>query len=97
MTFFLVLPSICILSRDPSLSRKPPETQRKRIRFLERTMVEKNGESTPSFCFRIPSVQLPRFETKRVHKTTITYLRSCIIQNWLLAILLVRGEPYGAE
>ena len=29
------------------LSRKPPETQGKRIRCLERTMVEKNGESTP--------------------------------------------------
>ena len=28
------------------LSRKPPETQGKRIRFLERTMVEKNGEDT---------------------------------------------------
>ena len=26
------------------LSRKPPETQGKRIRSLERTMVEKNGE-----------------------------------------------------
>ena len=29
------------------LSRKPSETQGKRIRFLERMMVEKNGESTP--------------------------------------------------
>ena len=35
------------LSRDPILSRKPPETQGKRIRCSERTMVEKNGESTP--------------------------------------------------
>ena len=35
--------SISILSRDPDLSRKPPETQGKRIRFLERTMVETNG------------------------------------------------------
>ena len=29
------------------LSRKPPETQGKRILLLKRTMVEKNGESTP--------------------------------------------------
>ena len=28
------------------LSRKTPETQGKRIRFLERRMLEKNGEST---------------------------------------------------
>ena len=36
-----------ILSKDPS--RKPPDTQGKRIRFLERIMVEKNGQgdSTP--------------------------------------------------
>ena len=33
-----------ILNPDkPSLSRKPPESQVKRIRFLKRTMVEKNG------------------------------------------------------
>ena len=58
------VPSISILSRDPDLSTKPPETQadffqggvlstkppwkpRENGRFLERTMVEKNGESTP--------------------------------------------------
>ena len=29
--------------RDPSLSKKPPETQGKRIRFLKRRIVEKNG------------------------------------------------------
>ena len=40
-----MLPSMSILSRDPDLSRKPPETQRNG-RFLKRTMVEKNGEST---------------------------------------------------
>ena len=41
--------------RDPSLSRKPPETQGKRIRFWERTMVERNGESTPREAVRIPN------------------------------------------
>ena len=35
-----------ILSRDPNLSTKPPQTQGKRIRLLERTMVDKNGESS---------------------------------------------------
>ena len=30
--------------RDPDLSRKPPETHGKRIRFLERPMVGKNGQ-----------------------------------------------------
>ena len=30
--------------RDPSLSTKPPETQGKRIRCLQRTMVERNGQ-----------------------------------------------------
>ena len=34
-----------ILSRDPNPSRKPPQTQANG-RFLKRTMVEKNGEST---------------------------------------------------
>ena len=33
-----------IVSRDPNLSRKPPETQEKRIRFLKRRMVEQNGK-----------------------------------------------------
>ena len=37
--------SISILSRDPNPSGKPPETQKKG-RFLKRTMVEKNREST---------------------------------------------------
>ena len=32
---------------DLNLSRKPPETEGKRIRLLERTMVETNGETTP--------------------------------------------------
>ena len=34
------VPSISILSRHPDLSRKPPETPVKRIRLLERTMVD---------------------------------------------------------
>ena len=36
--------SISILSRDPNLSRKPPETHGKRIRFSDRRMAEKNGQ-----------------------------------------------------
>ena len=40
----LGVPSNSTLSRDPDLSRKPPETQEKRLRFLERTMVKKNGK-----------------------------------------------------
>ena len=35
--------SMSILSRDPDLSRKPSEAHGKRIRFLERRLVEKNG------------------------------------------------------
>ena len=43
--FFLGVPSISILSRDPSFEnlRKPRENGQ----FLERPMVEQNGESTP--------------------------------------------------
>ena len=33
-----------ILSRDPNLFRKPSDAQTKRIRFLTRRMVEKNGK-----------------------------------------------------
>ena len=44
-----------ILSRDPNLSRKPPETQGSGARFLKGTMVEKNGESTLEWC--LPPVQ----------------------------------------
>ena len=43
-TMVLVLPSMSILSGDPS-SRKPPETHGNG-RFSRRTMVGKNGEST---------------------------------------------------
>ena len=35
--------SISILSRDPNLFRKASKTQGKQIRFLERTIVGKNG------------------------------------------------------
>ena len=44
--YILGVPSMSILSRDPDLSRKPPELRENRL-LLERTMVEKNGESTP--------------------------------------------------
>ena len=46
----LGVPSISILNR-PNLSRKPPESQGKRIRLLERAMVEKKllSERSPSF------------------------------------------------
>ena len=37
---------VSILSRDPNLST-PSEPQKKQIRWLKGTMVEKNGESTP--------------------------------------------------
>ena len=43
----LGVPSISILSRDPNRFRKPSQTRAKQIRFLKRTMVEKNGESPP--------------------------------------------------
>ena len=36
-----------ILSRDRNLSRKPPKTMGKWQSVFERTMAEKNGESTP--------------------------------------------------
>ena len=39
----LGVPSISIIARDPDLFRKPSKTQGKRIRFLKRTMIEKNG------------------------------------------------------
>ena len=53
------VPSISNISRESNLSRKPPEIQGKRIRFLERTMVEKNGESTPrQIRFSITSKRL---------------------------------------
>ena len=37
-----------ILSRDPDLSRKPPEIRGNRIWFSERTMVEKTGKGISS-------------------------------------------------
>ena len=43
----LGVPSISVLSRDPHLSSKPPETQEKELSFLKITMVEKNSESAP--------------------------------------------------
>ena len=64
-----------ILSRDPNLSRKPPETQGKRIRSLERTMVEKHGEyintdilarRAPLYfltCFPGSTIPVPCFES----------------------------------
>ena len=41
------------------LSRKPPETQGNG-RFLKRTMVEKNGESTLRRMVWVPVISLPR-------------------------------------
>ena len=46
--------------RDPDLSRKPRETEGKRIRFLERTMVEKNGEPTPWTIFNLDPQKAPK-------------------------------------
>ena len=62
----LGIPSISILSRDPNPSRKPPETQEKRIRCLKRTMVEKNGESTLEWWV---SLWLPANQTQKGHLT----------------------------
>ena len=53
--FLLGVTSISILN---SGIRKPPETQEKRIRFLKRTMVEKNGESRSLFEQTIKVVSL---------------------------------------
>ena len=53
---FRLVASISIFSRDPNLSRKPPRNLGKRIRFLRRTMVEKNGESTQRIWVGYPSL-----------------------------------------
>ena len=45
----------------PPVSRKPPETQGKRIRCLERTMVEKNGKATPRILHPLSASNFWRF------------------------------------
>ena len=45
------VPSISILSRDTNLFRKASKTQGKRIRFLKRTMVEKNALENPELVW----------------------------------------------
>ena len=81
------------------LSRKLPNTQRKRICCFKRTMVEKNGESTPR---KLAKADLPK-ACERIWTKGILHLGILSDKNWLscpslekkLALGLTTGKPSG--
>ena len=62
------VPSISILSRDPSF-RKPSNTWGKQPVFQKRTMVEKNGESTPRTVLLGPCAKKAKARRNRACET----------------------------